>query len=381
MVAYLLRAWLNEGIMNNFTNNSVERFPADTRMELPDMSYEHELLMTPVPFANRVEFLSDIVKLTPKSQTARDISKELSTTVDSVAAMARETCAASTVDDMGELKYEPFTQQVIEEELEWQKNFDNLDEHLSIPAAANYVGRSKEWVVTHAAGLDLYPEYRPLNTARPVQSYPKSLVDMLRTINLHFPPANDLYNIAEVEKMVGKSSIWINKMIELHKLPTSMRTTTATKRIGAHFSEETVAELNRLVNELPEPAGNNYTAHRIGEILSKSDRWVNARLIAHVSSGKEFLDDFSRVGVHYPQEVFEALREMALEVPPADGWFTNYDIQRTLGVGIDWINAQLKNYKDAAEVRLSIASRPALHYPPGIVEEVEELAHNHYGIR
>lgn len=366
--------------MNNLTNSSVERFPADTRIELPVMSYEHELLMMPVPFANRVEFLSDVVKLSPKSQTAQDISKELSTTVATVAAMARETCAASMVNEMGVLKYELFTQEVIEEELEWQKCFDGLDEHLSIPTAANYVGRSKEWVMTHAAGLDLYPEYRPLNTARLVQSYPKSLVDMLRTINLHFPPANDSYNIAEVEKMVGKSSIWINKMVELHKLPTLMRTTAATKRIAVHFSEETVTELNRLVSELPEPAGSNYTAHRIGEMLEKSDRWVNARLIAYASSKKKFLDDFSRVGIHYPQEVFEALKDMSLEVPPADGWFTNYDIHRILGAGIDWVNTQLKNYKNFAEIRLSIASRPALHYPPEIVEELEDLAHNHYGI-
>ena len=71
---------------------------------------------------------------------------------------------------------------------------------------------------------------------------------------------------------------------------------------------------------------------------------------------------------------------MSLEVPPSDGFFTNYDIHRILGAGIDWVNTQLKNYKNFAEIRLSIASRPALHYPPEIVEELEDLAHNHYGI-
>jgi len=379
MVAYLLNSWLNRDIMENLANRPVERSSLDTRIEFPDMSYEHELLNTPVPFSNRVEFLSDSVKLSPKIQTAQAIANELEVTVANVVAMAKMIDATPKVSDAGLIEYDPYTLEVIQEELNWQKSFDSLDEYLSIPNTANYLGKSKDWVLTHAAGLDEYPAYRPLNTARPVQSYPKSVVYSLRTISLHFPPANGLLNIAEVEDVVGKSYTWINKMVAVNNLPTSMRTTTATKRVGVHFYEETVNELKKIADELPEPAGGYYTAHHIGALLGKSDRWINARLIPYMSFGEELLDDFSRPAIHYPQAVFELLKEASLEVPPADGWFTNYDIQRILGVGIDWLNNRLKSYQNVAETRLSIASRPAPHYPPEVVEEIEELAHSYYG--
>lgn len=379
MVAYLLDPWLNRDIVENIGYNSAERLPSGTLIEYPEVSYERELLGTPVSFANRIEFLSDIEMLSAKKMTAQDIARQLGVTTTRVNIMARKFGVTSTVDKVAITEYEIFTFEVITHELEWQQTFEQLDEYVSLSTVADLIGKTKEWVLTNAAGLDFYPEDRPLNTARLVRSYPKEVVDMLRTISLHFPPANNLYNMTEVEAKLGKSNIWINKMVELHGLPASMRTATVTKRVGVHFYEETVQELKKLVDALPEPAGDRFTVSRMATLLNKSSRWVNKRLIPYEAEGNDFLDDFSRPSTHYPKEVFEALKELASEIPSADGWFTNNNIRQILGVKIDWLDNRLKDYWDVAEMRISIAGKAALHYSPEVAEEIEELAHQHYG--
>ena len=76
--------------MEEFEIRPGERLPAETRMEMPEVSYEQELIMTPVPFENRVAYLSDFVKPHAKRETIEHIAKALGVSVGRAERMAEE---------------------------------------------------------------------------------------------------------------------------------------------------------------------------------------------------------------------------------------------------------------------------------------------------
>lgn len=363
--------------MEEFEIRPGERLPAETRMEMPEVSYEQELIMTPVPFENRVAYLSDFVKPHAKRETIEHIAKALGVSVGRAERMAEEVGSVPSLDHHGILKYEHFTREIIEEELEWQQLYDQLDEFVSAGDLAYHLAKSKKWIREHSYGAGIYPERRVGTAGRVIDMYPKIALPMLRTILLHTPPANDWYTTTEVETLLGRSKEWIDGAIAEYGLETEIRFSVLAHRETPHYPDETVQMLHKISREM-KPAGEWLTETQIAEKIGKSNSWVSLRLKQYDEVAEERLDDTSRRWLHYPPEVITALCNEVESLPEAaHDWLTANAIAKQLKVTKDWVDARIGAYVDLGENRLFTggknSQKEAMHYPPEVLESLKEL--------
>lgn len=352
----------------DFEIKSGERLPAETRMEVPELSYEQELLLTHVPFKNRVEFLSDYVKPHARHMTVDEIARRLNVSVGRVETLADRVGANFTHNDSEGTTFELFTFEVIEEEIVWQKVEDSLEDQISAYAIAEYLAKSEVWVRRTAYNLAVYPEQRWENN-RWVFLYPKEVLLMLRTVILHTPPANDFYAIDEAVALVGKSREWIARAVELNELDWEVRLLSVSHKDAVHYPKETIDVLCALAAELPPPAGNWLTVTQMGVAVSRTKEWVRAHLGEQLYAAEPRIGDNMKVEGHFPPETLQYLKGIIAELPPyADDWVTVWGIATKLGRSVPWVQNHISEYDDCAELRLTNrGNRPLMHYPPEVL--------------
>jgi hypothetical protein len=348
-----------------------EPFPSETRMEMPEMSYEQELLNTPVPFSNRVEFLSDYEKFDSKPMTAREISDELGISVVKTNTLLSELGASTDENEI----YEEYAFVVLKEEVQWQKNYDSLNEFLSASAIGKVLSKSEVWVKQNAYGLGVYAESQNIGKNRIGYVYPKVLVNMLRTVIHQFPPANSLHAIDEVEDILGKDRKWVERIVKEHNLDSEIRTLFISQKPGVHYPQATVDTLMILKDELTQPAGDWMTVGKMAELLSKSRKWVEENIDSFLDSGEPRLSDSGKNDIHYPPEVFEHLNVIIAELPQyASDWMTEWDITQKLNRSGHWVKDKLNSYSDTSKVLLTNkGNRPLVHYPPKVIVELKKI--------
>jgi len=355
-----------------------EPFPPETRMEMPEMSYEQELLNTPVPFSNRVEFLSEYEKFDSKPMTARQISEELSVSIIKTNRYLLE--VGALFDENG--TYEEHAFGVVKDEVQWQNNYEALEEYLTVSEIGEVLSKSEVWVKQNAYGLGVYPESSVNHQNQAVQVYSKSLVVMLRTLIHQFPPNTDLYNVDETKTLVGKDRKWIERMVQLHNLPFEVRRHSLSQKLGIHYPQNTIDALEAIRNELPPPAGDWFTVRQLAKAISKSLDWVEDHLGEYRATGELRLTDSSRIAQHYSPEVLEYLQGIVEELPPpANDWMTEKMMAKKLGRTWYWIKEKIEPYAALSEIRLtSTGNKPFEHFPPSVYDALqkmsaEEIAH------
>ena len=350
-------------------------FPAETRMELPDVSYEQELLNTPVPFAHRIEFLSEYEKFNSKPMTTQALSAALGVSETRVEIMAFQLGAAFSVDQNNNRVYEEYAFAVMQDEVSWQKEYDKLEEFLSGSSIGSFLLKSEQWVKQNAAGLGIYPESKKIGENRIVYVYPKSLIGMLRTIIYHTPPANDFHNTDEVEAIVGKERKWIEKMVREHNLTYEIRMLTLAQKPGVHYPQETIDALMLIRAELPPPAGDWLTLGQIRKSISRSLNWIDEYLGEYKTTGEIRLTDSERVAIHYSPETLRHLQDIIANLPPpAEDWMTESMLAHELGRTKQWVKERLAPYDTLSEIRLTNkGNRTYVHYPPTVLTALKKL--------
>ena len=122
------------------------------------------------------------------------------------------------------------------------------------------------------------------------------------------------------------------------------------------------------------------TSTSIKQLLGMGESWVKAHLKNYEDKSEIRLNATHKPARHYPPQVIEALQVEVEKIPPADGWFTSYGIMKLLQVENRWLEKELEKYRDVAELRRSAHKNEVLHYPPEVVEEIEEQAHLYFGL-
>lgn len=367
MVAYPLVAWLNRVIMEDLEIKYGEPLPPATRMELPELSYEQELLNTPVPFENRIAFLSEYSKVSSKQSTFDELLVNLGVSAYVLRSVLSEINAPFKSLDSGEVIYESHTEEVAADELSWQKKFNALNDYLAAISIAKVLSKGTDSVHQLAYGLQVYPEFKDIGKRRSF-IYPKELAQMLHILTLHHPPAGDWYGPDEAESSVGKNREWIESQVSKYGLKSGMRMSRNNIMV-AHYPFETIEALWAMVEQLPPPAGDWMTVNHMARLLNKSSYWVNARIDTYYHLAEERLTDIQRVELHYPPYVFPYLEGLAAELPPpGNGWLTVEDIMEMLLKSRDWVITRLKKINAVSEMRLSSTNEPRAHYHPDIVD-------------
>lgn len=349
----------------------------ETRMEYPLMSYEQELLMTHVPFKNRVAFLSDYVKPDAQHMTVDEIANRLNVSKGRIETLAGNMGANFVHESTKGETYELYTFEVIEEEIIWQKVEASLEEYVSAYVLAEHLAKSEVWVQRTAYSLGIYPEERHEGNRRTIV-YPRELLGMLRTVILHTPPANELYSIDETEVLVGKDRQWITRMVSEHELLWETRLLSMARKKGVHYPEETVDALKALASELPPPAGDWLTVSQLGRATGRTKEWIRSHLGSYADVGEFRIADNNKIELHYPVEALEYLKRIIAELPPYAGdWVTVWGIAQKLHRSVPWVQKHIVEFESLAEFRLTNrGNRPLLHYPPEVLEAMTYISEN-----
>ena len=250
-------------------------------MELPELSYEQELLNTPIPFSNRIEFLSDYVKSEAKPMSLRQICAATGMTQRQGRVYVDELKpdVVGLIDGTEEM-FEPYTLEVFEDEREWDESFGQLDSYLSIDAMATYLARHRDWVTKNLNGLGVYPSLRQNSQKHLLSLYPKESVWMLRSLSLHFPPANDWWSTDELHEEFHRGHEWIRSTLGRLGVQTSLRTSVGSRVVVPHHAPEARDVLKTVLHE-QKPAGDWLTVWGLAETLGKHNSWVKKRIVEY----------------------------------------------------------------------------------------------------
>ncbi len=346
----------------------------ETLIPLPEMSYEQELLNIPVPFKNRIDFLSDYIKPHAKHLPLEKIAHKVGISENFAADIIRD-IGASQIDEDG--TYELYTLEVVEDELEWQQIFDELDDDLSAIKIANFLGKSERWVLQKAFALAVYPTVKFMpQDGREYSVYPKSTAWMLRTLLHHAPPSNALYTRTEMASEVNKDPKWITKQLGMLGIEGQLRTSALTNEVLLHYTEEEFSLVKSVVEALPPPAGNWLTAKYIEHITNRPKRWVKSRLSSYEALTEVRLDVGHQPHIHYPPEVLNALIELSNKEPrhAPEGWMTRKAIAISVGKSEKWIIPRIKQFEGLAGDYPDVTGKFTLHYPPQVRASISNLA-------
>jgi len=347
-----------------------EPFPPETRMKMPEMSYEQELLNTPIPFENRVAFLSEYLKVTSEESTFEQLALNLDIAKSVLSSILGEIEAPFTQLETGEIVYNSRTEEVVAEELHWRNRFSEFDDFMSAASIASNVSKGIDSVHELANGLGVYLKFEEVGK-RKFYRYPKELAQKLHTLAFHFPPANDWYNPTEAEVEVGKDREWIEAQVALHGLKTGMRMSGNNNMIS-HYPAETIAALVSLVEKLPPPAGDWMTARSMASLLNRSRDWVVARLVMYRDLAEDRLTDIHTVKLHYPPQVFLTLKQLSDNLPPpADGWVNRKEVSEMLVRTRHWVDKRIGSVGIASEMRLDRKEISRIHYSPEIIDTLQ----------
>lgn len=348
-----------------FTIQPGERWPRETLMPLPEMSYEQELANTPVPFQNRVDFLSIYIKQSVQRRTDSEIARKLGIGLDAVHRMAERVGAQSCVLESGAIEYEPYVREVIAEELYYQRNYDELAEYVSAPELSSYVGRDVRWIRRSTYALGYYPEPKTMKRGREDGGYPKRAALMLRNLLLHTPPANEHYALIEIKQATGRGSNWIRSLMEKEELSTSLRISATDGRISPHVTQEVFDLIVHASEQLPPPAGDWLTAHRITVMLGANIHWVKAQLEGYKEVAKYLTADNNEVLLHYPPEVYAILKaeyEKPSEYKPPEGRVTEKALAIKMGRTVRWVQNRREFIEQFGDTRKRAGGSPRTYY-------------------
>ncbi len=358
--------------MEEFEIRPGERLPAETRMEIPEVSYEQELLLTPIPFEYRLAALSDYVKHSDEKRTLAHIAKRLNVSQARALQLIEEVGARSE-EVHGKIVFEPHTDEVLVEELAWRSFVEELDDTLAISTIAETLNKHVEWVRRIAYGLAVFPEMGLGRNGQPAELYPKSLVLDLRAIALHTPPAGEWYSGGEVAAATGRSDSWTVKMVASLALESGVRIGALSHKEDTHYPQKTLDVLVGIAKEHPH-AGDWVTAHRMADILLVSKHWVKRELAKGPFMTEMRLPDMGAATLHYPPEVLETLRTRLEKLVPAGDWLTESGIADAIGKNIEWVQARIDPYVDSGEMRISRAGKPTLHFSPAVAESLHQIS-------
>lgn len=308
MLAYSLNAWLNRAIVDNYIESADRLFPEQTKIKTPEFSYAQELLNVPVPFENRLLFLSDYSRFNSVPVGLLEIAKELEITkrqaqiiLDDI---APEQTEKSTSD---KAQYVAGTLEVVEEELRWMLEYDQLDNYLSAKSIGTHLHRKPDWVTHRTNEFGIFPRKMMMPSKRNGMGFEKTTIVPLRHWILHHPPAGDWVSQKELIDGTGKHQDWIRpRMLDLgfesksrvaygHNVPTP------------HYKPDALPVLQALIESQPEPAGDWMTVGTMFVLIGRDRKWVLKRIAQYRDVAELRIDDFGREAVHFPPFVFEML--------------------------------------------------------------------------
>ena len=373
MVAFYPLKWLNYKPMDDIIKRG-ERWPVETRMEMPEQSYAQELLSLPIPFENRVEFLSDYSKIIDRKQTAIQMSKILNTSKEVIVRIANDV-SADIIDNSseGEPIYEANTLEVIESEIEWRVSYEKLDDIISVKVIAAFLGKEEIWVNNRLNELNIIlpPETR-MSSGHIGRGYDKKIVIDLRHLMLHAPPAKNMYNLQQMEVILGRHRDWIRPRLEKLGYAALSRTSILSGEVGLYFKDEALEALQVLNMNLAPPAGDWLTVGTIAKALSKDRKWVLARIGEYDELSEIRRDDFDRELVHYPPLVLEELTKLVVTVPMNNyGWLTEDEVAEMLCKSRGWVKKRAGSESVNSSVLLDQNNRPRMHYSPEIIDTLQ----------
>lgn len=415
--------------MEEFEIKEGQRLPIETRMELPEFSFEQELTRQPIPFQNRIDSLPDYVTIHPQVAFLNDLSRQFNRSYSAISKDATALGARTVGTDAdGYPVFERFTAEVLQDEYEWRQKFKEADEYLTTGALASLLGRSRNWITRNTAALNSYPREMKFR-GRQVLAFPSAVASQLRILELQIPPAHHHYSITELQELTGKDHRWIERVFALKNITPEWRENVKTREPAYHYRRDDLFVLEEALAALPAAAGSSLSTQDISskhnvsrsqlekvlELLpavgekrlnahsipmrsfSQEEEAVIVNLIPRRPEGKLYSYDeiatLTNRSYHWVRDAarpfkMDAFKEgsrillteeqaatiidQAKESPQfAGGWLTIEDISRMLLRRRSWVIQRIQSIAVRSEVRLDSRNKPRTHYEPDAIDELQ----------
>lgn len=315
MLAYLLNAWLNRVIVDEFEyeKKSFEPFPAETRIEPDELSYAQEMLLEEIPLHHRIAHISPYVNFGEKQRKMYEIASKLGVddkwacrTAERIGIHPRPTMVGGELVDL----YPGYTQALLEEERDWRKAYKALNDEVSLTAVAGFMARSPGWVRHFTSEIGVYPEYKRVKNES-YSYFDKKVILELRHITLARMPAQDWMTVSAIEKFLGRKRSWIEQRLIEAGFESEERWSYKGKLLD-HFPPAALDYLLDLASEVPAPAGRNLTVDGIAKLINRDNDWVTQRIKKiFPDAGELMLNNQARPSVHYDEVVIATLEEIS----------------------------------------------------------------------
>lgn len=371
MLASTKRACLNKIIVNesDFVIKPGRRLPAETRLELPEMSYAQELLALPIPLENRITYLSPSQQLLPKGLNAAAIASSKGIPIDWVKTKAKE---IGVEPDWG--GYPEYTAELLEEEWRWEGIYASAGRHISLDSVAKYLGRGRPWVATWAADLGSYPRYRKLGRNREVLSYETGVLYQLRHILLAFPLSNGWYTLGDLATMTRLKPGRVVSILEENGVYGELRRCIHDLSEITHYPPDCLEILeDKSPRRLP-PGGEWMTRHAMAEALGKDFSWVSERVKPYQAELR--LNDQGKPADHYSRGVYELLLREAEGYELAGEYLGVRGLARVTGKSTSWVRRRLPYISVDSREMLDEGKRSYTHYHPSAAQALLHLPLN-----
>ena len=374
-----------------FETTPGDRLPFETRIPLPEMSYEQEILNTDVPFENRTAFLSEYDKLDSAPILLTHLADQLDMSVGRARAYALEVNAIVLEEYPEDVLFDIYTKPVIEQELAWEDDFLQLDDYVPVHKISNTLSIGESTVHQLAYGLGIYPQFVETGKRRSIL-YPKELASQIRLYRFHFPPSAGWSGIKEAESYVGKSGEWIMNTVKKYELKHGKRMS-GSNVFSQHFPQETLDELLSIKQELPQFGGDWVTERRMEALIGASKGELQQYLAPYADASEQRLADTGHERIHYPPWVILQVKDIRMEAmraklekqlaqqekkervlsaaPPANDWLTIPMVAEMVQRPRSWVESRLGQLGIESERRRDRMNRPNPHVPPESVDELQ----------
>lgn len=326
---------------------------------MPDQTYAQELLAKPIPLEHRLAYLPVSIDSVYREQNSGDLAKALNVSVNWITTTAAEINVLSNENGV----YPPYAKEVLEEELRWDRLYDELGERVSLERIADLLGRKRTWVQHWAADIGSFPRKQKLDRDREVLTYETGVLYQLRHVVLAIMPANGWVTAKEIARLVGVKRETAVSILEKQGVEGETRRSIDGREF-MHYPPESVEIIERDRAKYA-PAGDWLSAKAMANTLGKDWDWVSRRV--EMYEGKELLDDNGRPSIHYDPSVLEALRTEVNRYEYAEAYLGLRGLATAVGKSTSWVTRRLPYISVDTEEQLDKGKRLYTHYHPDAV--------------
>lgn len=369
-----------------FTLDEEVLFTSETLMPMPEKTYCQELLDQPIPLSSRIEHLVTYVDVDTFTDGALNTEYYIANSIGSTARWVRKqaleigieaTSVGIDPDGREQTIYPSPSLELLREEWRWHNEVKDLGAEVLVGDFERLLGKTEKWAIKYALELGFEMRYLPSQSSSRTRVLPYAALDQLRHLILMFPPQGGWLTADEVGEFSGRESPWLATHLGRVGITAERRWSSLTGRLIYFYPPNSKEALDRIKEELPQPAGDWLSALGIVRKIGMTEEWTFRRLHElNDTTAETRLNDINVPRLHYSPVTVAIIEQMANEakaVPEIEDWYNISALSRAIGRGDAWVRRRLPYITSMPELRRDSTYCARMCYPPEALNELLKI--------